>query len=101
MHKFLVCACKSHGFAQSQEIFARSHDRETVTFRNSGQLLVRFYPSNIEVTFLQPAVQCQDLSLDKSTLGISELPPALKCILCQSMVVNYISLLACDETICQ
>ena len=36
LHKFLVCACKSQDFAQSQRIFARSHDRETVTFRNSG-----------------------------------------------------------------
>ena len=30
MHIFLVCACKSQDFAQSQKIFARSHDRETV-----------------------------------------------------------------------
>ena len=35
MHKFLVCTYKSQDFAQSQTIFARSHDRETVTFRNS------------------------------------------------------------------
>ena len=38
LHKFLVCACKSHksqDFAQSQKIFARSHDRETVIFKNS------------------------------------------------------------------
>ena len=37
MHKFLVCACKYQDFAQSQKFFARSHDRETVTFRNSAQ----------------------------------------------------------------
>ena len=35
MHKFLVCTCKFQDFAQSQQIFALSHDRETVTFRNS------------------------------------------------------------------
>ena len=34
-HKFLVCACKFQDFAQSQKNFARSHDRETVTFRKS------------------------------------------------------------------
>ena len=36
MHEFLVCACKSQDFAQSQKKFARSYDGETVTFRNSG-----------------------------------------------------------------
>ena len=36
LHKFLVCAYKSQDFVQSQKNFARSHDRETVTFRNSG-----------------------------------------------------------------
>ena len=36
MHKCLVCACKSQDFAQSQKIIARSHDRETVSFRNSA-----------------------------------------------------------------
>ena len=35
MHKVLGCAYKSHDFAQSQKFFARSHDRETVTFRKS------------------------------------------------------------------
>ena len=35
MHKLLVCARKSQEFAQSQKKIARSHDRETVTFRNS------------------------------------------------------------------
>ena len=35
MHYFLVCACKSQDFAQSKIICARSHDRETVTFKNS------------------------------------------------------------------
>ena len=38
-HQFLVCACKSEDFAQSQKNFARSHDRETVTFRNSDHPL--------------------------------------------------------------
>ena len=40
MHNFLVCACKSPDFAQSQNNFVRSHDRETVTFRNSGSRLI-------------------------------------------------------------
>ena len=35
MHKFLVCEYESQNFEQSQENFARSHDSETVTFRNS------------------------------------------------------------------
>ena len=35
MHKFLVCAYNSQYFAQTQENFARSRDRETVKFRNS------------------------------------------------------------------
>ena len=34
IHKFLDCACKSQDFVQSQKNFARSHDHETVTFRN-------------------------------------------------------------------
>ena len=34
MHNFLVCGCKYQDFAQSQKFFARSHDRDTVTFRN-------------------------------------------------------------------
>ena len=37
IHIFLVCACKSQDFAQSQKIFVRSHNRETVTFINFGQ----------------------------------------------------------------
>ena len=36
LHKFSIYACKSQYFAQSQKIFARSHDRETVTIRNSA-----------------------------------------------------------------
>ena len=36
MHIFLVCACKSQDFAQSQKKFARSHDRMTARFRNSA-----------------------------------------------------------------
>ena len=39
MHKFWVCAYKSQDFAQGQENFARSHDRATVTFRNSVEQL--------------------------------------------------------------
>ena len=35
MPKFLVCAYKSQDFMQSQKLFARSHNRGTVTFRNS------------------------------------------------------------------
>ena len=35
MQKFLVTAYKYQDFAQSQENFARTHDCETVTFRNS------------------------------------------------------------------
>ena len=35
MHHCSVCTHKSQDFAQSQNNFARSHDRATVTFRNS------------------------------------------------------------------
>ena len=42
MHILLVFTYKSQDFAQSQENFARSHDPETVTFKNSGSTL--FYP---------------------------------------------------------
>ena len=35
IHIFLVYAYKSQDFAQSNRNFARSHDRMTVTFRNS------------------------------------------------------------------
>ena len=35
MHKRLICAYKSKNVAQNQRNFARSHDRETMTFRNS------------------------------------------------------------------
>ena len=41
VHTFLVCACISQDFAQSQKIFARSHDSETVTFRNSGKRITQ------------------------------------------------------------
>ena len=37
IHNFVVCACKSQDFAQSQKTFALSHDHVTVTFRNSGK----------------------------------------------------------------
>ena len=43
MHNFLVCASKSQDLGQSQNCFARSHDRETVTFRNSALM---FSPIN-------------------------------------------------------
>ena len=39
MHYFFVCAYNSQDFSQTQENFARSHDRETATFRNSASLL--------------------------------------------------------------
>ena len=35
-HIFLVGVRKSQDFAKSQKFFAHSHNRETVTFRNSG-----------------------------------------------------------------
>ena len=37
MPTFLVCTYNSQDFAQIQENLARSHVRETVTFRNSVQ----------------------------------------------------------------
>ena len=39
MHKFLVYAYRSQDFMESQKIFARLHDRDTVTFRNSVKML--------------------------------------------------------------
>ena len=36
MHTFLVCAYKSQNCEQSQKNCERSHDCETVTFRNSA-----------------------------------------------------------------
>ena len=48
MHQFLVCASKSQDFAQSQENFAPSYGRETVTFRNSGPVLVVTTKNNIK-----------------------------------------------------
>ena len=39
--KFVVCLCKSQDFAKSQMIFARSHDRETLTFRNSDCIVTK------------------------------------------------------------
>ena len=36
IHKFLLCACKSQGFAHWQKFLLQSHDREILTFRNSG-----------------------------------------------------------------
>ena len=46
MHNFLVCACKSQDFTQSQKNFARSYDRETVTFKNSGTFYLLKYICN-------------------------------------------------------
>ena len=43
MHTFLVCASKYQDFAQSQENFAQSNERETVTFRNSVETKVALY----------------------------------------------------------
>ena len=43
MHNFLVCAYKSQDFAQNLKKFAQSHDRESVTFRNSELLLVLWF----------------------------------------------------------
>ena len=40
MHTFLVCAFTSQDFTQSQKNFARSHDLETVTFRNSASVYI-------------------------------------------------------------
>ena len=52
MHKFLVCACKSQDFAQSQKNCARSRNRVTVTFRNSKEK--RF----LTTTILRPLLLC-------------------------------------------
>ena len=41
MHKFLVCPYKYRDSAQSHKNFARSHDHETVTFRNSCSMYLR------------------------------------------------------------
>ena len=43
MHHLLVCSCKSQEFAQSQKKFARSHDHEIVTFRNSVVTLIWYW----------------------------------------------------------
>ena len=49
MHEYLVYAYKSQDFAQCQKNFARSHDRETVTFRNSDKLLYIFNTLSLPV----------------------------------------------------
>ena len=38
MHNFVACACKFQDFVQSQKNCARSHDRTTVTLRNSMKI---------------------------------------------------------------
>ena len=52
MHTFLVCACQSQDFAQSQKVFARSHDRETVTFRNSVLTIRRVRSRQISISYI-------------------------------------------------
>ena len=37
MHNFLVCASKYQDFMQNPNFFARLHDRDAETFRNSGK----------------------------------------------------------------
>ena len=51
IHKFLVYACKSQDFAQSQKKIARSHNLESVTFRNSGYALWK-RRKNMPIIFL-------------------------------------------------
>ena len=46
MHKHLVCPYNSQYFAQTPENFARSHDRETVTFRNPAPSVLYCPPSD-------------------------------------------------------
>ena len=50
MHFYLVFTYKSQDFAESQEMFARSHNRETVTSRNSGSnqdiVMIQCIPEN-------------------------------------------------------
>ena len=41
MHKFLVGAYNSQDFAQTPEKFARSHNRETMTYRNSDGVVIK------------------------------------------------------------
>ena len=54
MHTFLVCAYKSPDFAQSEKFFAWSHDRETVTFRNSAHLINTLLQNhNISDSYIQ------------------------------------------------
>ena len=43
MHTFLGCTYNSQDFAQPQENSARSHDHETVKFRNSDLTMGKFY----------------------------------------------------------
>ena len=58
MLNFWVCKCKSQDFAQIQKNVERSHDRESVTFRNSG-ILVFFLPWWAKLNFwkLFPFIQ--------------------------------------------
>ena len=63
MHKFLVCAYDSQDLAQTPEKFALSHDRETVTFRNSDsqrgkndQSIINLDQATIVYIEINPAV---------------------------------------------
>ena len=47
LHKCLVCTYKSQDFAQSQKFFARSHNRGTMTFRNSRPRPIQYVSCNV------------------------------------------------------
>ena len=53
MHNFLVCAFKFQDFASSQNYFARSQGRETLTFRNSAPS-----PHPVRKSIKQKATTC-------------------------------------------
>ena len=57
IHQFLICAYKSQDFAQSKENVGRSHDRETVTFRNSAVMIYIFVSSFLLLQF-KPKFRC-------------------------------------------
>ena len=67
IHIFLVCAWKSQDFAQSQKNFVQSHDRETMTFRNSS-------PSTLH-RLVSPLCK-------KKTLGTRHLTPDMWHVTC-------------------
>ena len=49
MHTFLGCTYNYQDFAQTQKNFARSHDRETVTFRNSGERQLKQFKTTLSL----------------------------------------------------